>query len=194
MRARVQPIMAGLLHLYLHELRQGQKGNYSLKLGPGQCYSSVWADAADLQVSILPRPWCSDNQGWCKWEPMRDRRLLSPVTYQHSSRVLPFDLNWSVEWFSIYLITADVASQYFLHNQEVLRASCPPMSQYLPGEGALTRDWVLRVCLLSTTLDPPPASEPRLLVFLARPDLFLPRREPVLSRSERASASLASPC
>ena len=26
MRARVQPIMAGLMHLYLHELRQGQKG------------------------------------------------------------------------------------------------------------------------------------------------------------------------
>ena len=38
--------------------------------------------------------------------------LLSLISIQ--AWTLPFDLNWSVEWFSIYQITADRASQYFL--------------------------------------------------------------------------------
>ena len=34
--------------------------------------------------------------------------LLSLISIQ--AWTLPFDLNWSVEWFSIYLINADTAS------------------------------------------------------------------------------------
>ena len=70
-----------------------KKGNYSLKLWPGQCCSSVWADAADLQVSILPRPWCSDNQGWCKWEPIANEGQAATFSC-HLSAFKPGSALW----------------------------------------------------------------------------------------------------
>ena len=59
--------------------------------------------------------------------------LLSLISIQ--AWTLPFDLNWSVEWFSIYLINADTASVLSpyreiepLHSSNGGERDYPPMS------------------------------------------------------------------